>query len=180
MIEPQMQQAATLHRETGKATRVFADFTYQTRDSWSQSRRVVAKAEQIEGKENPRYIVTSPSQTEWDAQQLYEELYCARGDMENRIKEQLSLFADRMSTATMRANQLRLYLSTAAYVLMHGLRRLGLAGTDLARAQCATIRNRLLKTGAQVRVTVGKVWIALASSYPGIELFSSIHRQLRC
>jgi Transposase DDE domain group 1 len=180
IIEPQMQQAAELYRQTGKAARVFAAFTYQTRDSWSQSRRVVAKAEQIEGKENPRYIVTSLTEAEWDAQQLYEELYCARGDMENRIKEQLSLFADRVSAATMRANQLRLYLAAAAYVLMHGLRRLGLAGTELARAQCATIRNRLLKIGAQVRITVRKVWIALASSYPGVELFIRIHRQLRC
>ena len=180
LIEPQMQQAAALHAETGKAARVFADFTYQTRDSWSQSRRVVAKAEQIEGKENPRYIVTSLSEAEWEAQQLYEQLYCARGDMENRIKEQLSLFADRVSTATMRANQLRLYLSAAAYVLMHGLRRLGLAGTELERAQCTTIRTRLLKIGAQVRITVRKVWIALASSYPGTELFSRIYSQLRC
>ena len=100
--------------------------------------------------------------------------------MENRIKEQLSLFADRVSTATMRANQLRLYLSAAAYVLMHGLRRLGLAGTELERAQCTTIRTRLLKIGAQVRITVRKVWIALASSYPGTELFSRIYSQLRC
>ena len=141
---------------------------------------MVAKAEQIEGKENPRYIVTSLSEEEWPAQQLYEEFYCARGDMENRIKEQLSLFADRVSAATMHANQLRLYLSGIAYVLVHGLRRLGLAGTELARAQCSTIRNRLLKIGAQVRTTVRKVWIALASGYPYVELFSTIHRQLRC
>ena len=180
IIEPQMQQAAALHRETGKAARVFTDFLYETRDSWSRPRRVVAKAEQIEGKENPRYVVTSLSETEWPAQQLYEELYCARGDMENRIKEQLSLFADRVSAATMRANQLRLYLSAAAYVLMHGLRRLGLTGTDLARAQCATIRNRLLKIGAQVRITVRKVWIALATGYPWADVFSTVHRQLRC
>ena len=180
LIEPQMEQAAGLHRETGKAARVFTGFLYETRDSWSRARRVVAKAEQIEGKENPRYIVTSLSEEEWPAQQLYEEFYCARGDMENRIKEQLSLFADRVSAATMRANQLRLYLSGIAYVLMHGLRRLGLAGTELARAQCSTIRNRLLKIGAQVRITVRKVWIALASGYPYVELFSTIHRQLRC
>jgi hypothetical protein len=180
IIDAQIQQAAALQRETGKAARVFADFTYQTHDSWSRPRRIVAKAEQIEGKENPRYIVTSLSQTEWPARQLYEQLYCARGDMENRIKEQLSLFADRVSAATMRANQLRLYLSAAAYLLLHGLRRLGLAGTELARAQCSTIRNKLLKIGAQVRITVRKVWIALASGYPHLELFSTIHRQLRC
>jgi hypothetical protein len=180
IIEPQMQQAAALHRETRQAARVFADFTYQTRDSWSRARRVIAKAEQIEGKENPRYVVTSLSEAGWEAQPLYEQLYCGRGDMENRIKEQLSLFADRVSTATMRANQLRLYLSAAAYVLMHGLRRLGLAGTELARAQCTTIRTRLLKIGAQVRITVRKVWIALASGYPGTELFSRIYSQLRC
>lgn len=180
IIEAQMQQAAELHRQTGKAARVFADIVYETRDSWSRPRRVVAKAEHIEGKENPRYIVTSLSAEQWPAQQLYEEFYCARGDMENRIKEQLSLFADRVSTATMRANQLRLYLSAAAYVLVHGLRRLGLTGTEMARAQCSTIRNRVLKIGAQVRITVRKIWISLASGYPYLELFSTVHRQLRC
>jgi hypothetical protein len=180
LIEAQMEQAAKLHRETGRAARVFTEFSYETRDSWSRARRVVAKAEQIEGKENPRYVVTSLRSEEWPAQQLYEELYCARGDMENRIKEQFSLFADRVSAATLRANQLRLYLSAAAYLLMHALRRLGLSGTELARAQCETIRNRLLKVGAQVRITVRKVWIAMASGYPYIELFSTVHRQLRC
>ena len=180
MIDAPMQQAAALHRETGKAARVYVDLLYETRDSWSRPRRVVGKAEQIEGKENPRYVVTSLSETEWPAQQLYEQMYCARGDMENRIKEQLTLFADRVSAATMRANQLRLYLSAAAYVLMHGLRRLGLPGTELARAQCSTIRNKLLKIGAQVRVTVRKVWIALASGYPYLDLFRTIHGQLRC
>jgi hypothetical protein len=180
LIEPQMEQAGKLHHETGRAARVFTEFLYETRDSWSRPRRVVAKAEQIEGKENPRYLVTSLDAEQSPAQELYEKLYCARGDMENRIKEQLSLFADRVSAATMRANQLRLYFSAAAYLLMHGLRRLGLAGTELARAQCSTIRNRLLKIGAQVRITVRKVWIALASGYPYLDLFRTIHRQLRC
>ena len=127
---------------------------------------MVAKAEHIDGKENPRFVVTSLSPEQWAAQALYEELYCARGDMENRIKEQFSLFADRVSAETMRANQLRLYLSVMAYVLVSGLRRLGLKATELAQAQVSTIRTKLLKIGAQVRVTVRKVWISMASSYP--------------
>ena len=125
-------------------------------------------------------IVTSlPAQT-WAAQPLYEELYCARGDMENRIKEQFVLFADRVSAATMRANQLRLYLSVAAYALMVGLRRLGLKATELATAQVGTIRLRLLKIGAQIRVTVRKVWVEMASSFPRQNLFVQVLNQLRC
>src|SRR4029453_5391359 len=119
---------------------------------WKRARRVVAKAEHIEGKENARFVVTSLSGERWAARALYEELYCARGDMENRIQEQFSLFADRVSAETMRANQLRLYLSTMAYVLVSGLRRLGLKGTELAQAQVSTIRTKLLKIGAQIRV----------------------------
>src|SRR5207245_5608960 len=119
--------------------------------------RVIAKAEHIDGKENPRFVVTSLASADWQAQKLYEQLYCARGDMENRIKEQFSLFADRVSSETMRANQLRLYLSTMAYILVSGLRRLGLKGTELAEAQVSTIRTKLLKIGAQIRVTVRKV-----------------------
>jgi len=180
IIDPQMQQAAALHAESGQAARVFTEFVYQTNTSWTRPRRVVAKAEQIEGKENPRYLVTSLEAANWPARQLYEELYCARGDMENRIKEQYSLFAGRVSVATMRANQLRLYLSAAAYVLMSGFRRLALSGTAWARAQCETIRSQLLRIGAQVRITARKVWISIASSYPHCRVFAHAHRQLRC
>ena len=142
--------------------------------------RGVAKAEQIEGKGNPRYVVTSLNAANWPARKLYEELYCARGDMENRIKEQYSLFAGRVSAATMRANQLRLYLSAAADVLMSAFRRLALSGTAWARAQCETIRSQLLRIGAQVRITARKVWISIASSYPHWRVFAQAHQQLRC
>jgi hypothetical protein len=140
----------------------------------------VAKAEHIDGKENPRFVVTSLTSESWGAQALYEELYCARGDMENRIKEQFSLFADRVSSETMRANQMRLYLSAMAYILVSGLRRLGLAGTELAEAQVPTIRTKLLKIGAQIRVTVRKVWVSMASSYPWQDLYRQVWVNLRC
>ena len=141
---------------------------------------MVAKAEQIEGKENPRYVVTSLPAANWPARKVYEELYCARGDMENRIKEQYSLFAGRVSAATRRANQLRLYLSAAAYVLMTAFRRLALSGTAWARAQCETIRSQLLRIGAQVRITARKLWMSMASSYPHWRLFAQAAQQLRC
>jgi hypothetical protein len=180
MIEPQMQQAAQIHQQTGKPARVFTEFPYQTTTgSWSRSRRVVAKAEQLDGKENPRFVVTNLSAEEWAAQRLYEELYCGRGEMENRVKEQLSLFAGRVSAETMKANQLRVYFAAMAYVLMHGLRRLGLKGTELERAQATTIRLRLLKIGAQIRVTVRKVWLSMASSYPLQWLFGQVYQNLR-
>ena len=179
-IEPQMQQAAAIHRESGQAARVFTDFAYQTNTSWSRPRRVVAKAEQIEGKENPRFLVTSLAPGHWPARPLYEELYCARGDMENRIKEQYCLFAGRVSTATLRANQLRLYLSAAAYVLMSAFRRLGLPSTAWARAQCDTMRLHWLRIGAQVRITARKVWVSIASSYPHARTFVHVYQQLRC
>jgi hypothetical protein len=180
MIEPQMQQAAQIHQQTGKPARVFTEFPYQTTTgSWSRSRRVVAKAEQLDGKENPRFVVTNLSAEEWAAQRLYEELYCGRGEMENRIKEQLSLFAGRVSAEAMKANQLRVYFAAMAYVLMHGLRRLGLKGTELERAQATTIRLRLLKIGAQIRITVRKVWLSMASSYPLQWLFGQVYQNLR-
>jgi hypothetical protein len=180
-IDPQMEQAARLQKESGKPARVFTEFNYQTTtDSWSRARRVVAKAEQLEGKENPRYIVTNLGAQQWPARKLYEDLYCERGEMENRIKEQLSLFAGRVSAQTLRANQLRLDFSAAAYVLLHGLRRLGLQGTELARAQATTIRLRLLKIGAQIRITARKVWLSLASSYPLQPLFRQVWTALRC
>jgi hypothetical protein len=180
-IETQMQEAARQQAATGKPARVFTEFEYRTTTgSWSRARRLVAKAEQLEGKENPRYVVTNLSAKEWPAHKLYEELYCARGEMENRIKEQLSLFATRVSAETLRANQLRLYFAAAAYVLMHGLRRLGLKGTELERAQATTIRLRLLKIGAQIRITVRKVWLSLASSFPLQTVFAQAWAALRC
>ena len=178
-IEEAMQQAGQKQQQTGQSARVCTEFDYQTRQSWGRARRVVAKAEQLEGKENLRYVVTSLDAERWPAQRLYEELYCARGEMENRIKEQLSLFADRMSTETLRANQLRLYLSSLAYVLLLALRRLGLEGTQWARAQTETIRRGLLKIGAQVRVSVRKVWVSLGSGYPYVDSFAAVYRALR-
>jgi DDE family transposase len=178
-IESQMQEATALYAMTGKPARVFTEFFYQTHKSWSRSRRVVAKAEQIEGKQNPRFVVTSLSPQRWAAAALYEQLYCARGDMENRIKEQFSLFSDRLSNATMRANQFRLYLSSLAYVLLQALRRLGLRGTELARAQVSTLRLKLLKIGAQIRVTVRRVWVAMATGYAHRLLFQTVYQQLR-
>ena len=128
---------------------------------------VVAKAEHLSKGANPRFVVTSLAATDYSARVLYEKLYCARGEMENHIKEQqLALFADRTSAATMRANQLRLYFSSLAYCLLHALRRLALAGTALANAQCDTIRLRQLKLGARVRVGGRKEWVSLSQSYP--------------
>ena len=184
IIGGEMWEAAEQWKTTSQPARVFSEFSYRAkktkRGGWDRERRVVAKAEHLEGKENPRFIVTSLSNEPWTAQALYEELYCARGDMENRIKEQLSLFADRVSAETMRANQLRLYFSVMAYVLMSGLRRLGLKATELAQAQVSTIRTKLLKIGARVRVTVRKVWISMASSYPWQGLYQQVWANLRC
>ena len=173
-----MEQAQALYQQSGAAARVFHEFHYQTRISWSRARRVVAKAEYLEKGENPRFIVTSLTAQGWPAQPLYEEHYCARGEMENRIKEQLTLFSDRTSTAYLRSNQLRLYFSSMAYVLMQMFRRLGLQGTELATAQCATIRLKLFKIGALIRITVRKVWISLSSGCPYAELFCQIHARL--
>ena len=178
-IAPQLEQAAAAYAATGQAARVFQEFTYQTRESWSRARRVIAKAEHLEKGSNPRFVVTSLSPEAWAARALYEELYCARGEMENRLKEQLTLFADRTSTAFLRSNQIRLYFSAVAYLLMHALRRLGLHGTELAQAQCATIRLKLLKIGAQIRVTVRRVWISLAEGYAYAQLFAQVYAQLR-
>jgi hypothetical protein len=185
IIGAQMHAATQQWNQTGKPARVFTEFDYQTRKrknkgGWSRTRRVVAKAEHIDGKENPRFVVSSLNGAHWAAKVLYEELYCARGDMENRIKEQFSLFADRVSTETMRANQGRLYLSAMAYVLVSGLRRVGLRATELAQAQVSTIRTKLLKIGAQIRVTVRKVWVSLASSYPWQSLYQQVWANLRC
>ena len=178
-IATELEQAASAYAATGQTARVFKEFTYQTRQSWSRARRVVAKAEHLEKGSNPRFVVTSLAPQAWGARRLYEELYCARGEMENRIKEQLSLFADRTSTALLRSNQVRLYFSSVAYLLMEALRRLGLAGTELARVQCDTLRRKLLKIGAQIRITVRKVWVSLAGGYPYAALFAQVWAQLR-
>ncbi len=179
-IADELSRAEARWRESGEPARVFKDMRYRTLKSWSRERRVVAKAEHLDGGANPRYVVTSMGAARWAAKPLYEELYCARGEMENRIKEQqLCLFADRTSTATMRANQIRLWFSSAAYTLVDALRRLGLAGTKLARARCDTIRLKLFKIGAAVRVSVRRVYISMASSYPLQDLFRRVLRRLQ-
>jgi Transposase DDE domain group 1 len=181
IIAQWLAEADALYRETLRPARVFTEFAHTTTTgSWSRQRRVVAKAEHIAGQENPRYVVTSIDAAEWPAPRLYEELYCGRGDMENRIKEQYQLFAGRVSAETMRANQLRLYLSAMAYTLVSGLRRLGLRATELARAEAATIRTRLFKIGALVRVSVRRIWLSMASSYPWQPLFAQVWMNLRC
>jgi hypothetical protein len=183
IIGQQLHEAREQWKLTGKPARVFREFAYGSKKTknggWDRKRRVVAKAEHIDGKENPRFVVTSLSGEEWKPQALYEELYCERGNMENRIKEQFSLFADRVSAETIRANQTRLYFSTMAYVLVSGLRRIALKGTELARAQISTIRAKLLKIGAQIRVTVRKVWVSMASSYPWQGLYEEVWTNLR-
>ncbi len=180
MIAQELQHAKERYEQTKEASRVFKDFRYRTLESWTRERRVVAKAEHLDKGPNPRFIVTSIEIQRIDAQILYEQLYCARGDMENRIKEQqLWLFADRTSTGKMRANQIRLYFSSAAYMLMQALRRLGLRGTQMAAAQCNTIRLKLLKVGAQVKITVRKVWISLAGGYPYVDLFYQVFSNLQ-
>ena len=148
IVGAEMHQARVLHQTTGKAARVFAEFSYRTHKSWSCARRVVAKCEYLDKGENPRFVVTSLTPDRRAAQDLYEKFYCARGEMENRIKEQMCLFADRLSTDAMKGNQLRLYFSALAYTLMEALRRLALKGTEWAEAQVDTIRLKLLKIGA--------------------------------
>ncbi len=178
-IAPELQRAKRLCEESAKPARLFKDFSYQTLDSWSATRRVIGKAEHLPAGANPRFIVTSLSAEQWEARALYEELYCARGDMENRIKEQqLDLFADRTSTATMRANQLRLWFASMAYVLLNRLRELALAGTALANATAGTIRLKLLKIGALVKLSVRRVKIAMASGCPYQDVFAHAYHAL--
>ena len=183
IIGADLQKALEQWNKTGEPARVFSEFSYAAKKTkkggWDRERRVVAKAEHIDGKENPRFVVTSLTSEECAGQPLYEQRYCERGDMENRIKEQFSLFADRVSAESMRANQMRLYLSAMAYILVSGLRRLGLQGTELEQAQVSTIRTKLLKIGAQIRVTVRKVWFSMASSYPWQGLFEQVWLNLR-
>lgn len=176
----ELDQAREQFEQSGQATRIFRDFIYRTRKSWSCQRRVIGKAEHLAKGANPRFIVTSLTAESWSAAALYEQLYCARGEMENRIKEQqLCLFADRTSSHNLASNQLRLWFSSVAYILLNELRRLGLQGTELARARCDTIRTKLLKIGAQIRVTVRRVWVHLASSYPYVTLWAQIVGNLR-
>lgn len=175
-IEAELAEAAEESSRTGKAARRFKDMPWRTLKSWSRKRRVVAKAEVTQGDTNPRFVVTSLDTAEAEARHLYEDIYCARGEMENRIKEcQLDLFADRTSAATMRANQLRLWFASMAYVLLSALRRIGLASTRLAKASCGSIRLKLLKIGALVTISVRRVRIAMASAYPWRHEWGSAH-----
>jgi hypothetical protein len=176
-IEKELSEAKAAFDQTRQAARVFQEFEYQTLESWSRARRVIAKAEHLDKGPNPRFVVTTLCD---EPKKLYEEIYCARGEMENRIKEQqLSLFADRTSAATMRANQIRLWFSSVAYLLVQAVRRLALKGTEMEKAQCGTIRLKLLKIGAQVKITVRKVWVSLAEGCPYQDIFLRAHANLR-
>jgi hypothetical protein len=169
-IRDELARAEAKSRRTGKPARSFKEFKYETRRSWSRKRRVVAKAEFTKGETNPRFVVTSLKRAECRPKYLYEKVYCARGDMENRIKEcQLDLYADRTSAATIRANQLRLWFYSMAYVLLCALRRIGLHDTQFAQATCGTIRLKLLKIGALVRISVRRIKIAMASACPAAQ-----------
>jgi Transposase DDE domain group 1 len=179
-LAPALTRAEELCHASGLSERVYEEMNYQTRSSWSRLRRVVGKAEWTPHGSNPRFVVTSLASQNIEAQQLYEAIYCARGEAENRIKEQqLDLFATRTSGHLMRVNQIRLWLSSVAYVLVDALRRVGLAGTELANAYCGTIRTRLLKIGARVRVSVRRVWVSLASSHPAERVFAHAVANLR-
>jgi hypothetical protein len=174
-ISRTMKKARLDWSSSGRAARRYIQFSYRTRSSWSHGRRVVAKAEYLDKGENPRFVVTNFSSPEYEGQELYEKVYCARGEMENRIKEQqLYLFADRTSSATMRANQLRLWFSSLAYVILNELRSVGLRGTRMAQATCASIRLKLLKIGAHVKLSVRRVTFSMASGYPDQDLFGSV------
>jgi hypothetical protein len=179
-IAEQAEAARQLHEQSGKSERVFAEFFYQTLDSWSRRRRVIGKAQHGVKGANPRFVVTSLGSDEMAKRALYEEFYCARGEAENRIKEQqLYLFADRTSCTRMKANQLRLWFSSVAYWLVSELRRVGLAGTQWARAQCHSIREKLLKIGGQVRVSVRRVYISLTSGYPWKQTIGQVLGNIR-
>ena len=178
-IADALAEAKAAHEKSGRPERVFRDFDWTTLKSWSRVRRVVAKAEHLAGKSNPRFVVTNLSRRSWSAQRLYEELYCARGEAENRIKEQqLGLFGTRLSTPTLSGNAVRMAMATMAYALTCALRRLGLAGTEMACAQADTIRLRLLRIGALVRITSRKIWVSMSASWPWRALFESCARRL--
>ena len=179
-IEIEMAYARAEAEKTAKPARRFKEFRWSTSKSWSRTRRVIGKAEWTQSAANPRFIVTSLTPAAIDGRRLYEAIYCARGEMENRIKEcQLDLFADRTSAATMVANQLRLWFASFAYVLMCGLRRIGLAYTQFATATCDTIRLKLLKIGALVKTSVRRVTVAMASACPWQQEFALAHALLR-
>jgi hypothetical protein len=178
-IGAELVEACDESRVTGEPARRFKELTWSTRKSWSRQRRVIAKAEWTKGEANPRFIVTSLTAADGDGRRLYEEVYCARGEMENRIKEcQMDLFADRTSTATMKANQLRLWFASMAYVLLASLRRIALQTTDLADATCGTIRRKLFKIGALVTISVRRVKLAMASGCPYKAVFATAHQLL--
>jgi hypothetical protein len=180
ILGKEMHEAQQQFVQTGQAARVFKDFLYRTHKSWSRSRRVVGKAEHLDKGANPRFVVTSLPSEAFDNKTLYEQQYCARGNMENRIKEKkLFLFADRVSCATMRANQVRLALATVAYIVMRALRQFGLQQTEMAEAQCDTIRLKLFKIGAVVRISVRRVWLALSEAFPFRALFIRVWENLR-
>jgi hypothetical protein len=180
MIADDLELVRRECEQTSEPARRFRNLHYKTLKTWSRTRRVVAKAEQIPGKSNPRFVVTSVARSEVKARELYEDIYCARGDMGNRIKEQqLGLFADRTSTATMRANQLRLYFSSVAYVLMNELRRIGLKDTEMHNAQVGTIRVRLLKCAALVTTSVRRIYVSLSSVFPLQVLFARVLENIR-
>jgi hypothetical protein len=178
-IGAELMAAREESRASGQSARRFKELIWSTRKSWSRSRRVIAKAEWTQGEANPRFIVTSLTATDGDGRRLYEAVYCARGEMENRIKEcQMDLFADRTSTATMRANQLRLWFASMGYVLIESLRRIALQATELADATCGTIRRKLCKIGALVTISARRIKFAMASGCPYKAVFATAHRAL--
>jgi len=178
-IAAELREAEAEAQTTAKPARRFREFMWSTKKTWSRRRRVIGKAEWTQGEANPRFVVTSLTVADGDAKHLYEKVYCARGEMENRIKEcQLDLFADRTSTATMRANQLRLWFASMAYVLLSALRRIALKQTQFAKATCGSIRLKLLKIGALVVTSVRRVKIAMASGYPWQQEWAAAHARL--
>jgi hypothetical protein len=179
IVGKQRQEAKLEPGTTGKPARVFAEFDDKTKKSWARERRVVAKAESLDKGENPRFVVTSPTPDRWPAREVYENLCCARGAMENRVKERMSLFADRLSTEERKGNQLRLHLSALAYTLVEALRRLALKGTEWAQAQVDTIRLKLLKIGAVVKIRARRVPLELSSTYPWKHLYTQAFEALR-
>ena len=180
LIARQLEKGRRRYLKTRVCSRRFSNLRYRTLNSWSCARRVVAKAEYLAKGANPRFVVTSIRADEMTARALYEKLYCARGDMENRIKEQqLGLFADRTSSSVFFANQLRLWLSSIAYVLVTALRRLALAGSEMARAQCWTIRTKLLKIGAIVVISARRILVRLPTAYPYKALLIAALARLR-
>jgi len=179
-IQRSMKKARKRYALTRKASRVYSHFLYRTRKTWSRKRRVIAKAEHLAKGANPRFVVTSYTPEAYAAQTLYEKEYCARGEMENRIKEQqLYLFADRTSTHEMFSNQVRLWFASVAYLLLSAFRRWGLRGTDLAKAQCHTIRLKLLKLGARIRVTVRRIVVSIATGCPYQHIFGAAYANLQ-